>query len=205
MATEAKNLPNRPNAPKSTASRHTCHSRAGGNQTLAHFRHFSSVFTNFSSTTVVSALQIALFMQNKPNFQKAQMNVSSIITVDYEKRTLGERGKNKPNSKPIQTQYKPNQTQSNPIKANKMPKQTQYKPNSNPISPPPLNTQSKTCQKPIMKSPGVSPAKSRGYWEDFIRWRYFFIPSEVCEHRQKMSNGMNMLSLGSQNLGFYRD
>ncbi len=28
-----------------------------------------------------------------------------------------------------QTQYKPNQSQSKPIKANKMPKQTQYKPN----------------------------------------------------------------------------
>jgi len=60
-------------------------------------------------------------MQNKPNFQKAQMNVSRVSTRDYEDKTLGERGKNKPNSNPIQTQ-------SNPIKANKMPKQTQYKP-----------------------------------------------------------------------------
>jgi hypothetical protein len=54
-------------------------------------------------------------MQNKPNFLESQMNVNAVITKDYEKRTLGERGKNKPNSKPI--------------KANKMPKQTQYKPN----------------------------------------------------------------------------
>ena len=60
-------------------------------------------------------------MQNKPNFPDAQMNVNMVLTVDYDKKTLGERGKNKPNSKPIQTQ-------SNPIKANKMPKQTQYKP-----------------------------------------------------------------------------
>ncbi|HIJ53038.1 MAG TPA: hypothetical protein HPP66_07770, partial [Planctomycetes bacterium] len=81
------------------------------NQTLAHFRHFSSLFTNFSSTFVENALQIALFMQNKPNFQKAQMNVSRVSTKDYEDETLGERGKNKPNSNPIQTQ-------SNPIKAN---------------------------------------------------------------------------------------
>jgi len=128
---------NRPNAPKSTASRHTCHSRAGGNllrhtqydirytiienPTLAHFRHFSSLFTNFPSTFVESALQIAHFMQNKPNFQKDQMNVSQVAIKDYAKWTLGQRGKNKPNSNPIQTQ-------SNPIKANKMPKQTQYKP-----------------------------------------------------------------------------
>ncbi len=60
-------------------------------------------------------------MQNKPNFRKSQMNVNKVLTKDYEKRTLGERGKNKPNSNPIQSQSKP-------IKANKMPKQTQYKP-----------------------------------------------------------------------------
>jgi len=40
------------------------------------------------------------------------MNVSPVITKDYEKNTLGELGKNKPNSNPIQTQFKPN---SNPI------------------------------------------------------------------------------------------
>jgi len=51
-------------------------------------------------------------MQNKPNFLDALMNVTSIITEDYEKKTLGERGKNKPNTNPIQTQYKPKQTQS---------------------------------------------------------------------------------------------
>jgi hypothetical protein len=63
----------------------------------------------------------ALFIQNKPNFRKSQMNVTSLITMVYENKTLGESGKNKPNSKPIQTQ-------SNPIKANIMPKQTQFKP-----------------------------------------------------------------------------
>jgi len=83
--------------------------------------YFSYRDTNFSSTFVVSALQIALFMQNKPNFQKAQMNVSRVSTVDYERKDTWWSGKNKPNSKP-------KQTQSNPIKANKMPKQTQYKP-----------------------------------------------------------------------------
>jgi hypothetical protein len=53
------------------------------------------------------------------------MNINKVLTKDYEKRTLGVRGKNKPNTKPnkanlpspsdetnpIQTQYKPNQTQ----------------------------------------------------------------------------------------------
>ncbi|HIJ53441.1 MAG TPA: hypothetical protein HPP66_09855 [Planctomycetes bacterium] len=88
--------------------------------------YFSYRYTNFPSTFVVSALQIAHFMQNKPNFRKSQMYVSPVIIKGYENETLSRRGKNKPNSNPIQTQ-------SNPIKANKMPKQTQYKPNTNPI------------------------------------------------------------------------
>ena len=43
-------------------------------------------------------------MQNEPNLPKAQMNVDKVITKDYEKRTLGERGKK--------------QSQTNPNKAN---------------------------------------------------------------------------------------
>jgi len=65
-------------------------------------------------------------MQNKPNFQKAQMNVNKVLSKDYENQRLRRRGENKPNTNPIQSQ-------SNPIKANKMPKQTQYKPKTNPI------------------------------------------------------------------------
>jgi len=58
-------------------------------------------------------------MQNKPNFLESQTNVSPVITEDYEKKTLGELGQNKPNT--------------NPIKPNTNPIQTQYKPNTNPI------------------------------------------------------------------------
>jgi len=61
-------------------------------------------------------------MQNKPNLPKAQMNLTSLITVVYENKSNWTLGENKPNTNPIRTQ-------SNPIKANKMPKQTQYKPN----------------------------------------------------------------------------
>jgi len=60
-------------------------------------------------------------MQNKPNLPKAQMNLTSLITVDYENKSNWTLGENKPNSKPIKANTKP-------IKANKMPKQTQYKP-----------------------------------------------------------------------------
>ena len=67
------------------------------NPTLAHFRHFSSFFTNFSSTTVEIPLQISSFMQNKANFPESQMNVTKVLTKDYEDKTRSESGKNKAN------------------------------------------------------------------------------------------------------------
>ena len=63
----------------------------------------------------------ALFMQNKANFPKARMNVTNVLTKDYESPTLGGCGKNKANSNPIKAN-------TNPIKANIMPKQPQNKP-----------------------------------------------------------------------------
>jgi hypothetical protein len=45
------------------------------------------------STFVESIRQISLFMQNKANFRKSQMDIKLIITRDYEKNlhwTLGE-------------------------------------------------------------------------------------------------------------------
>ncbi len=57
------------------------------NPTLAHFRHFSSLFTpsHLYICRELSTNQL-LFMQNKPNFKDAQMNVNSIITKDYRKK-----------------------------------------------------------------------------------------------------------------------
>ncbi len=40
-------------------------------------------------------------MQNKPNFLDAQMNISSILTTDYENKHNWTLGQNKPNSNPI--------------------------------------------------------------------------------------------------------
>jgi hypothetical protein len=67
------------------------------NPTLAHFRHFSSFFTKFSSTLVEDSLQINLFMQNKPNVKDAQINVNSYMKSIYEKLDTWLSGKNKPN------------------------------------------------------------------------------------------------------------
>ena len=47
-------------------------------------------------------------MQNKPNFQKSQMNLSILSKMDYENFIPLVGRKNKPNSNPIQTQYKAN-------------------------------------------------------------------------------------------------
>ena len=48
------------------------------------------------------------FMQNKPNFQKAKMNVNSLITTDYENKWQRKVRKNKPNSNPISSKAKMN-------------------------------------------------------------------------------------------------
>ena len=48
-----------------------------------------------------------LFMQNKPNFGKAKMNINVFPTRDYENIANWTLGENKPNSKPIQTQSNP--------------------------------------------------------------------------------------------------
>jgi len=89
-------------------------------------------------------------MQNKANFPDTQMNVSRVSTKDYESQTLGERGKNKPNSNPIQTRTKPISEKAkmnvtsiitkgyeNKPRFRAKAKQTQFKPKqtqSNPIS-----------------------------------------------------------------------
>ncbi len=81
-------------------------------------------------TDVMSALQIRLFMQNKAKFQKGKLNVNKVLTKDYEKRTLGERGKNKPNSNPIKANTKPIKANKSQYYAKTKPIQTQ----TNPIS-----------------------------------------------------------------------
>jgi hypothetical protein len=92
------------------------------NPTLAHFRHFSSLyftlahFRHFSSLFTPSPLYICrelstnqlLFMQNKPNFQDTKMNVNLYNTTDYENIANWTLGENKPN----QTQWIGNELKS---------------------------------------------------------------------------------------------
>jgi len=64
--------------------------------------------TNCRLSSVVGPLHLSrtlykstLFMQNKPNFRKAKMNVSNIITMNYKNFIHLAGYKNKPNSNPI--------------------------------------------------------------------------------------------------------
>ena len=47
-----------------------------------------------------------LFMQNKPNLLDAQMNVNTVITMNYEQITMNNANKNKPNSNPNKPNFK---------------------------------------------------------------------------------------------------
>jgi len=78
MATEAQILANRRNAQKSTSTR----------------------FLPMSLGNPADC-----FMQNKPNFLDAQMNVSSVKTMNYEQITMNNEPKNKPNQSQFQTQH----------------------------------------------------------------------------------------------------
>ncbi len=58
--------------------------------------HFIFLYTCRESST-----NHLLFMQNKPNFRKSQMNVNSYNTTDYENKSNWTLSENKPNSNPI--------------------------------------------------------------------------------------------------------
>jgi ABC-type lipoprotein release transport system permease subunit len=71
-------------------------------------------------TDVMKTLQNKLFMQNKANFQKVKLNVTEVLTTDYDQMDTWSIGKTKPikaNSKPIKANSNPIQSQSKPIQS----------------------------------------------------------------------------------------
>ncbi len=115
------------------------------NLTLAHFRHFipkgfSSLFTLSPLYTCrESSTNQLLFMQNKPNFQKSQMNVNLYNTTDYEIIWQRRVRKNKPNSNPNKPNLKRAKMSVNLYVIEDYRKKDDFevrinKPNSNPIS-----------------------------------------------------------------------
>ncbi|MHC4633496.1 MAG: hypothetical protein ACYS9C_19795 [Planctomycetota bacterium] len=61
-----------------------------------------------TSTNVMSALQIKLFLQNEPKFQKVKLNVNNVLTKDYEQLDTWSIGKNEPKTNPNEPKTKPN-------------------------------------------------------------------------------------------------
>jgi hypothetical protein len=110
------------------------------NLTLDHFRHFSSLFTNSPPLHLSRTLyKSTLFMQNKPNFRKSQMNVNSLITMAYENIRNWTLGQNKPNSNPIKPNLRRARMNVNLTLTKDYRKKDDFavrinKPNSNPIS-----------------------------------------------------------------------
>ncbi|MBW8040616.1 MAG: tyrosine-type recombinase/integrase [Planctomycetes bacterium] len=82
MASEDQIIPNRRNAPNSTA-------------TPSKPPILPKLSTNYD-----------LIMQNEPNLPKDQMNVNNVLTNAYEEKTLGEHGKNEPKTNPNEPNFK---------------------------------------------------------------------------------------------------
>jgi len=76
------------------------------NPTLAHFRHFSSLFTNLRAYKA-PLYNCRGFSTNQPfyakqtQFQKKSNDVSFLYTMIYENKSDRTLGENKPNSNPI--------------------------------------------------------------------------------------------------------
>jgi hypothetical protein len=96
---------------------------------LAHFRHFSSLFTHFPSTTVENVRQITPFYAKQTQFQKESnqrkhlcnneiRKFKHLAGVQKQTQFKANKAKNKPNSNPIKAKTNPIQTQTNPIVQN---------------------------------------------------------------------------------------
>ena len=79
-------------------------------------------------------------MQNKANLLDDQMNVNKVLTKDYENKTLGGCGKNKPNSKPNKANFRIAKMSINKVLTKDYENEPLFrrgknKPNTNPIKP----------------------------------------------------------------------
>ncbi len=103
MATEAQDHPNRLNAPKIEIC--STLSLSKGLPCIAFCEAGSSLGPLHLSRTLYKS---ATFMQNKPNFQKSQMNANLYNTKDYENKSNWTLGQSKPNSNPIKPNFRKN-------------------------------------------------------------------------------------------------
>ena len=69
------------------------------------------ICVNPRQISVESAKSADIFMQNEPNFKKAENNVSPCMTKEYENFCDFRNGENEPKTKPNEPNSNPNQTQ----------------------------------------------------------------------------------------------
>ncbi len=127
MAIEAQDHLNRPSSPTLYATLYTQYAIRFTLHEIALY-----ICREFSTNQL-------LFMQNKPNFQKSQMNANLYNTMDYEIFLSLTGQKNKPNSNPIKPNLQKAKMNANSFITKDYRKKDDFvvrinKPNSNPIS-----------------------------------------------------------------------
>jgi len=175
------------------------------NTTLAHFRHFSSLFTYLPAYKALylraykapviyvpirhyicreSSTNQLLFMQNKPNFRKSQMNVNIYNTTDYENIANWTIGQNKPNSNPIKPNFQKAQMNVNLTLTKDYRKKDDFvvrinKPNSNPISEKHKMNANAFSQKDYENETALRPRKTNPIKPNSCGFLLEFIPHRV--------------------------
>ncbi len=108
------------------------------NSTLAHFRHFSSLFTLSPLYICRGPSTNRPFYAKQTQFPKSQMNVSILLQTAYENKRDWTIGQSKPNSNPIKPNYRKAKMNVNLTLTKDYRKKDDFavqqnKPNSNPI------------------------------------------------------------------------
>ncbi len=105
-------------------------------------------------------------MQNKPNLLDAQMNLSSVLTTDYENKSNWTLGQNKPNSNPIKANFRKAQMNVNSLITKDYRKKDDFavqknKPNSKPISQKAKMNANAYSQKDYENETALRPQKNK--------------------------------------------
>jgi hypothetical protein len=124
------------------------------NPRLMNYLHAFGIFT-----TVESALQNHLFMQNEPNFPESQMNVNKVIKKNYGNKSNWTLGENEPKTNPNEPKFKK-------AEMNVTSYITKAYENKQPFRAPKKQSQTSKRQKPmqtslpqrIMKKTAISPS-----------------------------------------------
>ncbi len=122
------------------------------------------------------------YMQNKPNFRKTEMNITSALAKDYENIPPTKKCQNKPN----QTQFHHQICKTNPNRTQFQPKNEANKPNQTQFYPPPAD------------SKGTAAAKIRMACEQRKKQ---LLRAKTCGSGQSRKRGANIHAPGDYRSG----